>query len=131
MSASFYTTAIYGVILPSGFGKSSAPNPEYNPDAPFNPKTCKPVAPVIDQDMDVEADAKQFGLDCVSTTDGTETVVGVAARSADIGEGDNSEISRLTQTRFVEGLPKLAAFCLKHGFAEDSVVFCAVGRCSY
>lgn len=131
MSSSFCTTAIYGVVLPSGFGKSSIPNPEYNPETPFNPKTGRPVPPTIDQDLDIEAEARGFGLDAASTTDGTETVVGIAARRVDIGEVDNSEISRLTQARFTAGLPSLAAFCLKHGFPEDSVVFCAVGHCSY
>ena len=130
MSASFITTAIYGVILPKNFGQTVSPNPAYNPEAPFDPKTGRKVPEVLTQELDLDGEAKMYGLAIANTTDGEDTVIGIGARSTGIGE-QGSEISRLTKDQFTMGLPGLASFCLKYGISDDAVAFCAVGQCSY
>ncbi len=132
--ASFYTTAVYGFHVETKSILSKAPNPKYNPNAPFDPKTGARIPQFIEDKSTLDnlrLDARKLGFTETSTTDGNDTFIGIVAKnSACIGEG-GEEFSSLQEFNLPEIHSKLAALASKYGISKNSITFHAVGNCSY
>jgi hypothetical protein len=135
MSASFYTTAVYGFHFTTKSLEAKSPNPKFNPQAPFDPKTCARIPQFITESRidDLIREAERLGFAEASTTDCKETFIGVVAKrgAANIGEGGGNEFSSLQDFNLLEVHSQLAALASKYGIDTDRITFHAVGRCSY
>ena len=71
MSTNYNAVVIYGIMVSDGDMRPSKPNPEYNPNAPFSPKTGLRVPDRIFSHIDPEVLCKAHGLEYLEAHDRT------------------------------------------------------------
>lgn len=131
MGADYYIYAVYGVKFDKKLHTKQVKNPNFNPDAPFDPKTGRRVDEYVEVGIlkeHVEKVAKIHGLDMVSDTDEENLFIGKCSDGVDL---NNSTHVKLNMDHLGDFEDKMRRFCKDSGVPFDTFGHYAVGYCSY